>query len=88
MHGQTLLMDAKHALSFEICKAQQGQLSHAFFLQLSYGFGEKNERTLRSVSAQILQLKLKASVSWSRVLTVLITSLQRRPWATEPEIAI
>ena len=56
-------MDAKDALSFDICTAQQGKLSHALFLQLSYGFGERNERTLRSVSAQILQLKLKASVS-------------------------
>ena len=54
MHGQTLTMDAKHALNFEICKAKQGQLPHAFFRQLSYGFGATNEGTLRSVSTQIL----------------------------------
>ena len=32
--------------------------------------------------------RFKASVSWSRVLTILITLLRRRSWVAEPEIAI
>ena len=55
MHGKTLLMGEKHALNFEICKALQGQLSHAFFLQLSCSLRTTNEAKLRRDFTQIFR---------------------------------